>query len=85
MGYYNIQLYPRSKHIFTIVIPWGKYEYQKLPVEFCNIPDTFQENIDELFEGLNMVCAFIDNVLVITKYDFADHLKVLENIPHKIA
>ena len=30
MGYYHIELSPLAKQIYTIVLPWGKYEYQKL-------------------------------------------------------
>ena len=32
MGYYHIELSPDSKRLCTIVLPWGKYEYQKLPM-----------------------------------------------------
>ena len=45
----------------------------------------FQENIDELFEVFNMVRSYIDNVAVITKHNFADHLKALENVLWKLA
>ena len=33
----------------------------------CNSPDSFKENICELFEGFDMVRAYNDDVLVITK------------------
>ena len=67
MGYYNLELYPISKKIFTIVTLWVKCEYQKLLTGVCNIPNIFQENIPELLEGFDMVQAYIDNILVITK------------------
>ena len=40
MGYYHIELSPFSKKLSTIVLPWGKYEYQKLPMGLSNGPDT---------------------------------------------
>ena len=46
----------------------------------CNSPDIFQENISELFEGLNMVRAYIDDILVITKNNFKDHLNALDKV-----
>ena len=58
---------------------WGKYKYPKKTNGFFNIPDIFQENISELFEGFNMVFAYIYDLSVITKHDFSDHLKALEN------
>jgi hypothetical protein len=41
MGYYHIELSPFSKHLCTIVMPFGKYEYQCLPMGLCNSPDIF--------------------------------------------
>ena len=42
-----------------------------------NSPDIFQERISKLFEVLDMVSAYIDDVLVITENNFKDHLKAL--------
>ena len=32
MGYYHIELSPNSSRYCTIVLPWGKYEYLRLPM-----------------------------------------------------
>ena len=45
MGYYHIELTPFSKSLCTIVLPWAKYEYQRLPMGLCNSPDIFQERM----------------------------------------
>jgi len=46
---YNIELNPfGAKKLCTIVLPWGKYEYQRLPMGLCNSPDIFQEKIGGL-------------------------------------
>ena len=39
MGYYHIELSPDSRKLCTIVLPWGKYEYLRLPMGLCNIAD----------------------------------------------
>ena len=57
MGYYYIELSPGSKNLCIILLTWGNYEYQKIPMGVCNNPDIFQENISKLFEGFDMVCA----------------------------
>ena len=44
----------------------------------CNSANIFQEIISELFKGLDMVRAYIDDVLVIIKNEFKDHIKALE-------
>ena len=43
MGYYHIKLTPSTSALCTIVLPWGKYEYLKLPMGLANILDIYQE------------------------------------------
>ena len=46
----------------------------------CNSPDIFQEKMNELFEGLDFVRAYIDDLLCLSKGTFEDHLEKLERI-----
>ena len=55
MGYYHIEQFQGEKHIYNIILPWGKYQYQKLPMFMYNSHDIFQYNISKLFEGFFMV------------------------------
>ena len=56
---YHIELFPGEKHLCTIVLPWKKYEYRKLPMGICNRTDIFQEKISELFKGFDTVRLYI--------------------------
>ena len=78
MGYYHIELSPDSKRLCTIVLPWGKYEYQKLPMGLSNSPDIFQEKMSSLMGDLEYVRTYIDDLLVTTKSDWQDHLQHLD-------
>jgi hypothetical protein len=69
---------PDSKKLCTLVTPFGKYKMQKLPMGLCNSPDIFQEKVSILMEGLKFVCAYIDNLLVLSKGSFEDHLLKLK-------
>ena len=80
MGYYHIKLCPFSKRLCTIVLPWGKYEYQKLPMGLCNSPDIFQEKMNELFAGLEYVRAYIDDLLVVSNGTFEDQIAKLDKV-----
>ena len=84
MGYYHLELTPDSKKLCTIVLPWGKYEYQRLPMGLCNSPDIFQEKMAELFSGFEFVRAYIDDLLCLTKDTWEDHLQKLEKVFLKI-
>eukprot|EP00957_Ditylum_brightwellii_P003125 238138-Ditylum_brightwellii.AAC.1 len=52
MGYYHIKILPKSSALCTIVLPWGKYEYLKLPMGLCNCPDIFQEKMSKMFADI---------------------------------
>ena len=54
MGYYHIKLSPNSKRLCTIVLPWGKYKYQRLPMGLCNGPDIFRRKCPVSCATLNM-------------------------------
>jgi hypothetical protein len=84
MGYYHIELTPNSKRLCTIVLPWGKYEYQRLPMGLCNSPDIFQEKMGTLMHDLEHVRAYIDDILVLTSGDLADHLDKLDEVFRRI-
>ena len=53
-------------------------------MEFCNSPNIFQEKISELFDGFDMVRAYIDDLLIITKNNFEDHLKSLYSVLQRL-
>jgi hypothetical protein len=85
MGYYHILLTPNASKLCTVVLPWGKYEYLRLPMGLCNSPDIFQEKMSELMEGLDFARAYIDDLLVVTQGDFTTHLDQLEQVLTRLA
>ena len=84
MGYYHIKMKPESHRLCTIVLPWGKYKYKKLPMGLCNSADIFQEKMSKLFVGLECVRAYIDNLLVISKGSFKDLPEKLDQVLNKL-
>ncbi|MHA7865811.1 reverse transcriptase family protein, partial [Flagellimonas marinaquae] len=84
MGYYHIRLDLASRKLCTLIFPWGKYEMQALPMGLCNSPDIFQEKMGELMQDLEFVRAYIDDLLVITKSSFDDHLSKLEVVLQRL-
>ena len=78
MGYYHILLTPKASRLCTVVLPWGKYEYLRLPMGLCNSPDIFQEKMSLLMSGLEFARAYLDDLLLITQGNFDQHLDQLE-------
>ena len=81
MGYYHILLTPEASRLCTVVVPWGKYEYLRLPMGLCNSPDIFQEKMSDLMQGLDFARAYLDDLLIIsTEKGFDKHLEKLEQV-----
>ncbi len=80
MGNYTIRLDPDASKICTIIFPWGKYSYKKLPMGIVGSPDIFQGKMSELMESLEFVRAYLDNLLCISKLSLEDHLEKLEEV-----
>ena len=44
----------------------------------CNSPDTFQKKMNERFDGLKFIRAYIYNLLIISNDNFEDNLTQLK-------
>jgi hypothetical protein len=77
MGYYTIRLDSDTSKICTIIFPWGKYSYKRLPMGVAGSPDIFQSKMSELMAALEFVRTYLDDLLCITKGSLEDHLEKL--------
>ena len=50
----------------------------------CNSPDIFQEKMNKLFAGFDYGRVYIDNLLIITKGSFEEHLKKLDMVLERL-
>ena len=80
MGYYTIRLDPDAQKICTIILPWGKYSYLRLPMGIAGSPDIFQSRMSGLMRDLDFVRTYLDDLLIISKSSFDDHLIELEEV-----
>ncbi len=80
MGYYTIRLDPTAAKMCTIIFPWGKYSYQRLPMGFAGSADIFQAEMGNLMATLEYVRAYIEDLLFITKGSLNDQLDKLKQV-----
>jgi Reverse transcriptase (RNA-dependent DNA polymerase) len=80
MGYYHIKLDGDAQKLFTIILPWGKYKYKRLPMGIKIAPDVFQNVMSKLTQDLEYVKTYLDDLLILTNSNFADHLTKLEMV-----
>ena len=86
MGYYTIKLLnPDAQTLCTIVLPWGKYKYKRLPMGVAGSPDIFQAKMSSLMAGLEFVRVYLDDCLVISTTTFQDHLAKLSQCLQRIS
>ena len=74
-GYYTIRLDPASQVMCTIIMPWGKYKYLRLPMGVMCAPDIPQENMSNLIEGLEFARTYLDNLVCLSRGYFDKHLE----------
>jgi hypothetical protein len=84
IGYYTIRLDPTTSRICTIIFPWGKYSYKRLPMGIAGSPDIFQSKMRELMATLEFVRTYLDDLLCITKGNLQDHLTKLKEVLNKL-
>ena len=80
MGYYSIRLSPESSDACTIVTEFGKFKYKRLPMGVSCSPDIFQSKINELLGDIEGICAYLDDLLLLSKGSWEDHLDRLEEV-----
>jgi len=86
MGYYyTIRLDPEASRIYTIILTWGEDSYKRLHMGIAGSPDIlFQERNPDLMRQLKSVHTYLDDLLVLSKSNFSDHLEKLTRVLTKL-
>ena len=80
MGYYHIPLDKYSQMLCTMILPWGKYQYEHLPMGITSSPDVFQSIMMEILGDLAYARVYIDDILVTSSGSYEDHLEKLHEV-----
>ena len=65
MVYYSMVVAKERRKYLGIVLPWGTLVYNFLHMGVCISPDIFQAQLGCLFEDLDYVLVYVDNILLI--------------------
>ncbi len=78
MGYCHIPIDEESQKLCSTVLPWGKYQYKRLPMGIANAPDIFQKVMTDMLGDLDFVLIYIDDILITSNGTYEDHMVKLE-------
>jgi hypothetical protein len=78
--YFHIKLDADAQNLCTIVYPWGKYKYKRLPMGIKIAPDVFQNVMSKFVQDMEYVKTYLDDLLILTNSSFKDHLLKLQMV-----
>ena len=85
-GFHQLKLSPRAQRVFTIVLPFGTFAYQRLPMGFINATAEFQRCMNTTLAGSlwSHAMIMVDDLLVASS-SLEDHLAHLRVVFAKLA
>ncbi|PIK55635.1 hypothetical protein BSL78_07444 [Apostichopus japonicus] len=63
-GFWQIPLDQESAKLCTFNTPFGRYKFLRLPFGIHSAPEVFHKTVAQLFEGIEGVHTYIDDILV---------------------
>ena len=80
-GYFQVTMHPDSVTKTAFRVPWGLYEFTRMPQGLMNSPSTFQRIMEMIFGDLNLseLILYLDDLLVFSK-TLPEHLDRLEKV-----
>jgi hypothetical protein len=80
MGYYHIPLDLEAQKLCTTILPWGKYQYKRLPMGVKTSPDIFQRIMYELLGEIPNIQVYLYDILITSNGTFEEHAEKMEKI-----
>lgn len=76
-AFLQVPLDSHSSKICTIATPFGRFRYKTMPYGISSAPEVYQKIINQIFEGLDGVVPYMDDVLIYGRSQ-EEHNKRLE-------
>jgi hypothetical protein len=84
MGYYHKPLDLEAHKLCTIILPWGKHQYKRLPMGVKTSPDIFQRSMYELLGYIPNIQVYLDDILITSNGTFQEHAAFMETLLERL-
>ncbi len=79
MGYHNVKIRQNDIPKTAFVLPWGQYEFNRIPFGIKTAPRCFQHIMSEILSEYEFVKVFIDDILIFSN-TYEKHLIHLDKV-----
>ncbi|GMF43140.1 unnamed protein product [Phytophthora fragariaefolia] len=79
MGYFARRLAPQSRSVTAFCLPFGKFQFKRLPMGISTAPDEYQSCIERILRDLPFVIVYLDDVLIFSENEteHREHLRIV--------
>ena len=83
-AYYHIPIKEEDRHKTAFIADDGRlWEWNRMAFGFCNAPAVFQRAMDKVFDGLDFVVVYLDDIIVCSKNE-KEHLQHLKLVYERL-
>jgi hypothetical protein len=84
MGYYHIPLDLEAQKLCTIILAWGKYQYNRLPMGVKTSPDIFQRIMYELLGDIPNIQVYLYDIIITSNGTFEEQAAIMEQVLERL-
>ncbi|KAJ8522207.1 hypothetical protein ON010_g17725 [Phytophthora cinnamomi] len=79
MGYFARRLAPQSRSVTAFCVPFGKFQFKRLPMGISTAPDEYQSCMERILGDLPFVIVYLDDVLIFSENEteHLEHLRIV--------